>query len=500
MEKNQNVNNEETELDINHLMQIRRDKLKELQEQGKDPYQITKFDRTNTAGEIKANYEEYEQKDVTVAGRIIAKRIMGKASFCTIQDSDEKIQSYVSINDLGEESYKAFKTYDIGDIVGITGFVFKTRTEEISVHAKEVTLLSKSLRPLPEKFHGLKDVDLRYRQRYVDLIMNPEVKETFKKRSQIISEIRNILDEKGYLEVETPILNTISGGATARPFITHHNTLDIDMYLRIATELNLKRLIVGGYDKVYEMGRIFRNEGMDIRHNPEFTSIELYAAYENYHDMMDITEELFQRCATKVCGTTKITYQEKEIELGGKWKRITMIDSIKEACGVDFNTINTDEEAIKLAKERNIEIPTGKETRGHIISLFFDEYVEKTIVQPTFVYDYPVEISPLAKKSPKDPRLTERFEIFIDGREYGNAFSELNDPIDQYERFKEEIAARENGDDEAGMMDEDYIQALEIGLPPTGGLGIGIDRLVMLLTDAASIRDVLLFPTMKPLN
>ena len=500
MEKNQNVNNEETELDINHLMQIRREKLIELQEQGKNPFEITKFDRTNTAGEIKANYEEYEQKDVTVAGRIIAKIIMGKASFCTIQDSDEKIQSYVSINDLGEESYKAFKTYDIGDIVGITGFVFKTRTEEISVHAKEVTLLSKSLRPLPEKFHGLKDVDLRYRQRYVDLIMNPEVKETFKKRSQIISEIRKILDEKGYLEVETPILNTISGGATARPFITHHNTLDIDMYLRIATELNLKRLIVGGYDKVYEMGRIFRNEGMDIRHNPEFTSIELYAAYENYHDMMDITEELFQRCATKVCGTTKITYQEKEIELGGKWKRITMIDSIKEACGVDFNTINTDEEAIKLAKERNIEIPTGKETRGHIISLFFDEYVEKTIVQPTFVYDYPVEISPLAKKSPKDPRLTERFEIFIDGREYGNAFSELNDPIDQYERFKEEIAARENGDDEAGMMDEDYIQALEIGLPPTGGLGIGIDRLVMLLTDAASIRDVLLFPTMKPLN
>lgn len=500
MEKNQNVNNEETELDINHLMQIRREKLIELQEQGKNPFEITKFDRTNTAGEIKANYEEYEQKDVTVAGRIIAKRIMGKASFCTIQDSDEKIQSYVSINDLGEESYKAFKTYDIGDIVGITGFVFKTRTEEISVHAKEVTLLSKSLRPLPEKFHGLKDVDLRYRQRYVDLIMNPEVKETFKKRSQIISEIRNILDEKGYLEVETPILNTISGGATARPFITHHNTLDIDMYLRIATELNLKRLIVGGYDKVYEMGRIFRNEGMDIRHNPEFTSIELYAAYENYHDMMDITEELFQRCATKVCGTTKITYQGKEIDLGGKWKRITIIDSIKEACGVDFNTINTDEEAIKLAKERNIEIPTGKETRGHIISLFFDEYVEKTIVQPTFVYDYPVEISPLAKKSPKDPRLTERFEIFIDGREYGNAFSELNDPIDQYERFKEEIAARENGDDEAGMMDEDYIQALEIGLPPTGGLGIGIDRLVMLLTDAASIRDVLLFPTMKPLN
>ncbi len=492
--------NQEIELDENHLIQIRKDKLKELQEQGKDPFEITKFNRTNTAGEIKSKYEEFENKDVTVAGRIIAKRIMGKASFCTIQDSDEKIQSYVSINDLGEESYKAFKTWDIGDIIGITGFVFKTRTEEISVHAKEVTLLSKSLRPLPEKFHGLKDVDLRYRQRYVDLIMNPEVKETFRKRSQIISEIRRILDEKGYLEVETPVLNTISGGATARPFVTHHNTLDIDMYLRIATELNLKRLIVGGYDKVYEIGRIFRNEGMDIRHNPEFTSIELYSAYENYHDMMDITEEIFKSCAMKVCGTTKLTYQGTEIDLGGKWKRISMIDSIKEACGVNFNEINSDEEAVAIAKERNIEIPVGKETRGHIISLFFDEYVEKTIIQPTFIYDYPVEISPLAKKTPKDPRLTERFEAFIGGREYGNSFSELNDPIDQYERFKEEIAARENGDEEAGMMDEDYINALEYGMPPTGGLGIGIDRLVMLLTDSASIRDVLLFPTMKPLN
>ncbi len=330
--------------------------------------------------------------------------------------------------------------------------------------------------------------------------MNPEVKETFIKRSQIVSEIRRILDEKGYLEVETPVLNIISGGATARPFITHHNTLDIPMYLRIATELNLKRLIVGGYDKVYEMGRIFRNEGMDIRHNPEFTSIELYAAYQDYNDMMDITEEIFTKCAMKVLGTTKITYQGQDIDLTPGWKRITMIDSIKEACGVDFNTINTDEEAVALAKERKIEIPAGKETRGHIISLFFDEYVEATLIQPTFVYDYPVEISPLAKKSPKDPRLTERFEAFIGGREYGNAFSELNDPIDQYERFKEEIAARENGDEEAGMMDEDYINALEYGMPPTGGLGIGIDRLVMLLTDSASIRDVLLFPTMKPLS
>ena len=502
MSENQNNQNntQEQELDMNHLMQIRREKLKELQEQGKDPYQITKFDRTNTAGEIKANYEAFEQKDVTVAGRIIAKRIMGKASFCTIQDCDEKIQSYVSINDLGEESYKAFKAFDIGDIIGITGFVFKTRTGEISVHAKEVTLLSKSLRPLPEKFHGLKDPDLRYRQRYTDLIVNPEVKETFILRSKIISKIREILNEKGYLEVETPILNTISGGATAKPFITHHNALNIDMYLRIALELNLKRLIVGGFDKVYELGRVFRNEGMDIRHNPEFTMLELYASYQDYHDMMDITEEIFSRTAKEVLGTTKINYQGQDIDLAPGWKRISMIDSIKEVTGIDFNEINTDEEAVALAKERNIEIPDKtKETRGDVISLFFDEYVEKTLIQPTFVYDYPVEISPLAKKSVKDPRLTERFEAFIGGREYGNAFSELNDPIDQYERFKKQVEAREAGDEEAGMMDEDYIQALEIGLPPTGGLGIGVDRLVMLLTDCSSIRDALLFPTMKPL-
>lgn len=496
-----NNQNETEELDINHLMQIRRDKLIELQEEGKNPYEITKFNRTNTAGEIKTNYEEFEQKDVTVAGRIIAKRIMGKASFCTIQDSDEKIQSYVSINDLGEESYKAFKTWDIGDIIGITGFVFKTRTEEISIHAKEVTLLSKSLRPLPEKFHGLKDPDLRYRQRYVDLIMNPEVKKTFEMRSKIITEIRNILDKKGYLEVETPMLNTISGGATAKPFITHHNALDMDMYLRIATELNLKRLIVGGYDKVYEIGRIFRNEGMDIRHNPEFTSIELYEAYSDYNDMMNIVEELFSKVSLKVLGTTKVNYQGQDIDLAPGWKRISMIDSIKEVTGIDFNEINTDEEAVALAKERGIEIPdVTKETRGDVISLFFDEYVEKTLKQPTFIYDYPIEISPLAKKKKSDPRLTERFEAFIGGREYGNAFSELNDPIDQYERFKKQVEAREAGDDEAGMMDEDFIQALEIGMPPTGGLGIGIDRMVMLLTDAASIRDILLFPTMKPLN
>lgn len=503
MQENQNKQKEiaeEQELDVNHLMQIRRDKLSELQEQGKDPFEITKFNRTNTAGEIKANYEQFEQKDVTVAGRIIAKRIMGKASFCTIQDSDEKIQSYVSINDLGEESYQAFKTFDIGDFIGITGFVFKTRTEEISVHAKEVTLLSKSLRPLPEKFHGLKDTDLRYRQRYTDLIVNPEVKETFVLRSKIISKVRKILEENGYLEVETPILNTISGGATARPFITHHNSLNIDMYLRIALELNLKRLIVGGFDKVYEIGRVFRNEGMDIRHNPEFTMLELYAAYEDFHDMMDITEEIFSRTAEEILGTTKINYQGQEIDLTRGWKRVTMVDSIKEACGVDFNKIETDEEAVALAKERGIEIPDKtKETRGDVISLFFDEYVEKTLIQPTFIYEYPVEISPLAKKCPNNKRMTERFELFIGGREYGNAFSELNDPIDQYERFKKQVEAREAGDEEAGMMDEDYIQALEIGLPPTGGLGIGIDRFVMLLTDSTSIRDVLLFPTMKPL-
>ena len=500
MQENEN-NNQEQELDLNHLMQIRKEKLDELKKEGKDPFEVTKFNKTNTAGEIKKNYEQFEQKDVTVAGRIIAKRIMGKASFCTIQDCDEKIQSYVSINDLGEESYKQFKTYDIGDIIGITGFVFKTRTEEISVHAKEVTLLSKSLRPLPEKFHGLKDVDLRYRQRYVDLIMNPEVKESFVLRSKIISNVRKILEEKGYLEVETPILNTISGGATARPFITHHNTLDLDMYLRIALELNLKRLIVGGFDKVYELGRVFRNEGMDIRHNPEFTMLELYAAYEDYNDMMDITEEIFSRTAMDVLGTTKITYQENEIDLKPGWKKITMIDSIKEACGIDFNQINSDEEAVALAKERGLEIPdVTKETRGDVISLFFDEYVEKTLIQPTFVYDYPVEISPLAKRKKEDTRLTERFEVFIGGREYGNAFSELNDPIDQYERFKKQVEAKEAGDEEAGMMDEDYINALEIGLPPTGGLGIGIDRLVMLLTNSASIRDALLFPTMKPLS
>lgn len=499
MQENNNQN-PEIELDENHLIQIRKEKLRELQEQGKDPFEITKYDRTNTAGEIKANYENFEQKDVKVAGRIIAKRIMGKASFCTIQDCDEKIQSYISINELGEEAYKAFKTWDIGDIIGISGFVFKTKTEEISVHAKEVVLLSKSLRPLPEKFHGLKDMDLRYRQRYVDLIVNPEVKETFILRSRIISEIRAILDKKGYLEVETPVLNTILGGASARPFITHHNTLDLDMYLRVAPELYLKRLIVGGIDKVYEIGKNFRNEGMDIRHNPEFTAIELYAAYQDYHDMMDITEEIFRTVAEKILGKTVINYQGTEIDLGTKWKRITMIDSIKEVTGIDFNTIETDEEAIAIAKEKHVEIEESKQTRGYIINAFFEEFVEDTLVQPTFICDYPVEVSPLTKKKPTDKRLTERFECFIGGREYGNAYSELNDPIDQYERFLAQVKQREAGDEEANMMDDDFINALEYGMPPTGGLGIGIDRMIMLLTDAASIRDVIFFPTMKPLN
>ena len=486
-------------LDENHLIKIRKEKLEELKKQGKNPFEITKYNRTHTSEDIKNNFEELEGKDVSIAGRIVAKRIMGKASFCHIQDMQGKIQSYVSINDLGEESYSDFKTYDIGDIIGITGFVFKTRTEEISVHAKKVVLLTKSLRPLPEKFHGLKDTELRYRQRYVDLIMNPEVKETFLLRTKIIKEIRRILDSKGYTEVDTPILNTIAGGAAARPFITHHNTLDMDMYLRIANELYLKRLIVGGFDKVYEMGRMFRNEGISIKHNPEFTNIELYSAYEDYHDMMDITEEIISTVAQNVLGTTKITYQGTPIDLTPGWKRITMIDSIKEVTGIDFNTINTDEEAREVLEKLGIEFESTI-TRGEAINLVFEEKVEETLIQPTFIYDYPIEVCPLTKKKPSDPRLTERFEIFIGGREYGNAYSELNDPIDRYERFLDQVRQKNAGNEEANDMDEDFVQALEYGMPPTGGLGIGVDRLIMLLTDSASIRDVLLFPTMKPLN
>ena len=492
--------NENQELNMNHLMQVRKEKLDNLIAEGKNPFEITKFNRTHTSADIEKHYDELEGKDVTIAGRIMSKRIMGKASFCHIQDATGQIQSYVSINDLGEESYKQFKEDDIGDIIGITGFVFKTKTGEISIHAKEVTLLTKSLRPLPEKFHGLKDTDLRYRQRYVDLIVNPEVKETFEKRTKIIKEMRRILDEKGYMEVETPILQTIAGGASAKPFITHHNSLDIDMYLRVAPELYLKRLIVGGFDKVYEIGRNFRNEGMDIKHNPEFTNMELYAAYENMEDMMAITEELISTIAKNVLGTTKITYQGVDIDLTPSWRRVTMIDIVKEKTGVDFNEIETDEQAQEAARKAGIEIDPIKPTRGDILAQFFDEKVEETLIQPTIVYNYPIENSPLAKKVPEDPRMTQRFELFIGGREYANAFSELNDPIDQYERFLAQVKAREAGDEEANMMDTDFVNALEYGLPPTGGLGIGLDRLIMLLTDQASIRDILLFPTMKPLD
>lgn len=490
-------NNIVEEQDINELMRVRREKLKQLQDAGKDPFHITKYDVKHTSKQIKENYEEFEGKDVVVAGRIMAKRIMGKASFCHIQDGDGKIQSYVSTNDLGEEQYKEFKTFDIGDIVGIEGFVFKTKTEEISIHAKKIILLSKSLRPLPEKFHGLTNTDLRYRQRYVDLIMNPEVKETFEKRTKILKGIRKVLDDKKYLEVDTPILNVIAGGAAAKPFITHHNTLDMDLYLRIANELYLKRLIVGGFPKVYEMGRMFRNEGISIKHNPEFTNIELYSAYEDYHDMMDLTEEIISTVAKEVCGDTKISYQGVEIDLTPAWKRVTMIDIVKEVTGIDFNEIKTDEEAVKVAKDLHIEIE-GDANWGTILNLVFEEKVEETLIQPTFVCDYPVEVSPLTKRKVSDPRLTERFELFIGAREYANAYSELNDPIDQRERFLDQVRQREDGNEEANMMDEDFVMSLEYGMPPTGGLGIGVDRLIMLLTDSASIRDVLFFPTMRP--
>ena len=486
-------------------MKVRRAKLEELCEKGKNPFEIVKFDNKDNTKDIKQNYkepaegEEAEPVEVTLAGRLMAKRGHGKASFCDLQDMYGRIQIYVKLDEVGEESYEEFKKFDIGDIIGISGQVFKTHMGEISVKVKEIQLLSKSLRPLPEKFHGLKDTDLRYRQRYVDLIMNNEVKDTFVARSKIIKGIRSYLDNLGYLEVDTPILNTIQGGATARPFVTHHNTLDLDMYLRIAPELYLKRLIVGGFHKVYEMGRLFRNEGMDIKHNPEFTTFELYSAYEDYNDMMDLVEGLFSTLAQDVCGTTKITYQGTEIDLTPGWKRISMIDAIKEVTGADFNKVETDEEAAELVKSLGINLE-GTITRGEAIALVFDEKVEETLVQPTFIIDYPIEISPLAKKKASDPRLVERFEVFIGGREYGNAFSELNDPIDQKERFMAQVAEREAGNDEANMMDEDYVQALEYGLPPTGGLGVGVDRLVMLLTDSYSIRDVLLFPTMKPLN
>ena len=484
--------------DLNKLMNVRKEKLDELRKEGKDPFKITKYDRKHFSKDIIDNFDSYEKKDVSIAGRIMSKRIMGKASFAHIQDSEGKIQIFVSRDDLGDEHYKEFKRYDIGDIVGIKGFVFKTKTGEVSIHAKEVILLTKALRPFPEKFNGLKDVDLRYRQRELDLIVNPEVKKVFMKRIEILKEIKNILDKKGYIEVETPILHPILGGAAARPFITHHNTLDMELYLRIANELYLKRLIVGGFDKVYEMGKMFRNEGMDIKHNPEFTNIELYAAYEDYHDMMDITEEIITGVAKKVLGTEVINYQGTEISLKRPWKRMTMIDAVKGQTGIDFNEVKDFEEAKELAKKFNIEVPELVETKGEVLNLFFEETVEDTLIEPTFILDYPIEVSPLTKRSEKNPELTERFELFINGIEYGNAYSELNDPIDQYERFLKQVEAREKGDDEANMMDEDFVKALEYGLPPTGGLGIGVDRLIMLLTDSASIRDVLFFPTMKP--
>ncbi len=485
--------------ELTEQIQIRREKLAQLQAEGQNPFEKTKFEVTKHSDEVKAEFETLENQDVSIAGRLMSKRIMGKASFCHIQDRNGTIQCYVSRNDIGDEHYAAFKKFDIGDIVGITGFVFKTKTGEISIHAKEVTLLSKSLQVLPEKFHGLKDQELRYRQRYIDLIVNPEVKDTFMKRSAIIKEIRNFLDNRGFLEVETPVLQSISGGAAARPFITHHNAMDIDMYLRIALELPLKRLIVGGFERVYEIGRVFRNEGISIRHNPEFTLLEVYQAFTDYEGMMDLTEDLFRTVAQKVLGTTKINYGGHELDLGQKFARMTMIDAVKQYAGVDFDAVADTEEAKKLAKQHHIAFEDRHE-KGDILSLFFEEYAEKNLIQPTFIIDYPVEISPLSKKKPSKPDFTERFELFIVGREYGNAYSELNDPIDQKERFLKQEALREAGDEEANMIDHDFITALEYGMPPTGGLGIGIDRMVMLLTESVSIRDVLLFPAMKPLE
>jgi len=503
MSNNNEINNNELknteELDLNEILLVRREKLKDLQNAGQDPFKIVKYDVTHHTAEIIENFEEFEGKDVSLAGRLMSKRGMGKSSFCDLQDRDGKIQLYVRINDIGAEEYENFKKLDLGDIIGVKGYVFRTKMGEISVHVTSYTLLSKSLRPLPEKFHGLKDTDTRYRQRYLDLIVNPEVRKTFMIRSKIISAIRRFLDNRGFLEVETPILNTIPGGAAARPFITHHNTLDIDMYLRIAPELYLKRLIVGGLERVYELGRMFRNEGMSIKHNPEFTMMEVYQAYTDYHGMMELAESMISSVAQEVLGTTKISYQGTEIDLTPPWPRLTMVEAVKKYADVDFNNIKTDEEAIKAAKEKGLTIE-GKPTKGEVLNLFFEEFAEQNLIQPTFIIDYPVEVSPLTKRKPDQPELTERFELFITGREFGNAYSELNDPIDQKERFLDQVRKREAGDEEANMMDDDFVTALEHGLPPTGGLGIGIDRLVMLLTDSYSIRDVLLFPTMKPLD
>lgn len=491
----------EVVLSENEQKQIRIDKLKAMQAAGNDPFEITLATQTHHSDEIKANFEELEEKEVTIAGRIMTWRDMGKANFIDIQDRNGRIQAYVRMNDIGEDKFKAFKTWDLGDIVEVKGFVFKTRTGEISVHAQEIRLLSKSLLPLPEKFHGLTDTDTRYRKRYLDMIMNPDVKDTFIKRSKIISSIRAYLDNLGFIEVETPMLNVIAGGASARPFITHHNTLDMDMYLRIATELYLKRLIVGGMERVYEIGRNFRNEGMDVRHNPEFTCIELYQAFTDYHGMMDIAENIIRNAANEVCDSLHIVFNGTEIDLETPFARMTMVEAVEKYSGVNFaDFMSNNEKAIEIAKEKGIEIENGKATWGDILNSFFEEFVEANLVQPTFIMDYPVEISPLTKRKPDCPVLTERFELFILGGEYGNAYSELNDPIDQMSRFEAQMKLREAGDDEANMIDHDFVTALEYGMPPTGGLGIGIDRLVMLLTNSYSIRDVLLFPTMKPLD
>lgn len=489
---------EPTQAELNELLRIRRDKLRELQEAGADPFEQVHFDRTNFTTDIKDRFEEMEGQTVRLAGRMMSKRIMGKASFADLSDRYGRLQLYVTRDALGEDVYKGFKKMDIGDLIGIAGEVFRTQKGEISVKVTELTLLSKNLIPLPEKWHGLKDTDMRYRQRYVDLIINPEVRDTFEKRSAIVREIRRFMDGRGFMEVETPCLNTIPGGAAARPFITHHNALDIDMYMRIATELHLKRLIVGGLEQVYEIGRIFRNEGMDTRHNPEFTTIELYQAYTDYQGMMDITEDMVVHVCEKVLGTTKVTYQGTELDFSKGWKRMTMADAVKEYSGLDFMAMSP-EEALEAVKARGLEIEKNKDSWGDLLAQCYDEYVEENLIQPTFITDYPVEISPLAKRKASDPRLTERFECFVYGRELCNAFSELNDPIDQRQRFERQVALREAGDDEANMMDTDFVTALEYGMPPTGGMGMGIDRLVMFLTDSASIRDVLLFPTMKPL-
>ena len=491
---------EQTAEELNELLQIRRDKLKALQERGKDPFEIVKFDRDAYSTEIIENYDAMEGKTVTVAGRMMSKRIMGKASFAHILDYKGDIQVYIKRDDVGEESYADFKAMDIGDIIGVTGMVFKTRTGEVSIHATSVTLLSKSLRPLPEKFHGLKDQELRYRQRSVDLIVNPEVRNTFIKRAKIEAEIRRRLNELDFIEVETPVLNSAASGASARPFITHHNTLDIDMYLRIATELHLKRCIVGGLERVYEIGRLFRNEGMDATHNPEFTTIEIYQAYTDYHGMMELCEDLFSRCCMLVNGTTKIKYGEYDIDLTPPFARLSMNDAVKKYANADFLGCATDEEARELAKKIKLPFDDKTATKGKLLALAFDEFVEDKLIQPTFIIDYPVENSPLSKRKKGVSGITERFELFIAGHEYANAFSELNDPIDQRGRFVQQAMERAKGDDEAMMIDEDFCQALEYGMPPTGGIGIGIDRMVMLLTGETSIRDVLLFPTMKPLN